>query len=424
MAEVRPFNGLLYDGNKINGDYSAVIAPPYDVISDDMRDKLYNRNDYNIVRLILGKSCETNGAQDNKYTRAGKLLTEWEKEGVMVRDNEKSFYVYVQEYKYDGKTLRRIGFVGLMEISDDVLPHEYTLAKPKKDRMNLIKEVKGNLSPIFSLYPDKEGSIRSILEKGIEGKKPILDIAEDGVRHIFWKFSDEKAVNDISSQMNGKKTFIADGHHRYEVARSYRDMFREQEGYKGEADHIMMYFTELDDIDNLTVVATHRVVKKMPNTDNDDLIKTLGKYFDIELCENLDELEKCLKRDKSSDNVFGFLNDNKYFFLMPKDEKALVSLIKENKSEEWKKMDVSVLHAAIFDVILSVDCGEGNLTYVKTPEEAESLVKSGTHQSAFLLNPTRVEQLKAVAELGEMMPQKSTYFYPKLLSGLVINKFN
>jgi len=161
----------------------------------------------------------------------------------------------------------------------------------------------------------------------------------------------------------------------------------------------------------------------MPDTDNDSLIKNLEKYFDIEKYDDLNALTECMKKNIDTNNVFGFLNGNKYLFLKPKDNNALVSLIRDEKAEEWKKLDVSVLHSAVFDTILSVDDAEGNITYVKKPEEAEALVKAGSHQAAFLLNPTRVEQLKSVAELGVMMPQKSTYFYPKLLSGPVMNKF-
>ncbi|MFH1837129.1 MAG: DUF1015 domain-containing protein [Candidatus Omnitrophota bacterium] len=423
MAEIKPFRGLLYSSEKIGGDYSTVMAPPYDVISDKERDELYKKNEYNIIRLILGKSFETNGETDNKYTRAGKMLAEWQKEGILAKDDKRSFYVCRQEYEHEGTILKRLGFIGLMEISDDVLPHEHTLAKPKKDRMELIKQVKSNLSPIFSLYEDEDGKISDILEKGISKSDPLIDVKADGVRHMVWKFSDEQGVEEISRFMNKKKTFIADGHHRYEVARLYRDLCRQDEAYTGRADHIMMYFTDLNDTDNLTVVATHRVIKEMPRKDKADTIKKLKEYFDAETCDDMDSLSGRLKEHVGTDNVFGYIDDNGYLFFKPKNVEALLSLITEERSPEWKKMDVSVLHSAVFSKILSVNSGEGNITYVKTPEEAEALVKDQSHQAAFLLNPTRVAQLKAVAEKGEMMPQKSTYFYPKLLSGPVINKF-
>ncbi|MFH1412331.1 MAG: DUF1015 domain-containing protein [Candidatus Omnitrophota bacterium] len=423
MAEVRPFKGFLYNGTKIKGGYSSVMAPPYDVISDKMRDELYDKSEYNIIRLILGKCLCGSGEGENKYTRAGKLLAEWCGKNIMARDGKESFYVYVQEYSFEGEEIRRIGFIGLMEISDSVLPHEYTLAKPKEDRMNLIKQVKGNLSPIFSLYEDKNGEVSDILERGIKGKTPLIDIICDEIRHMLWRLSDSENVAQISRKMNGRKTFIADGHHRYEVARAYRDAMREQTGYKGEADHVMMYFTDLNDAEKLTVVATHRVIKKMPQNGRVSLVKKLDPYFSIEEKKNLGELTGALKGKIGTDNVFGYIDKDGYLLLIPKDKRKIVSLIKDTKSEEWKKMDVSVLHSSVFKEILGLDVIEGNITYVKKPEEAETLVKDNSHEAAFLLNPTRVEQLRAVAEMGDMMPQKSTYFYPKLLSGLVINKF-
>jgi uncharacterized protein (DUF1015 family) len=427
MAEIRPFKGLLYDADKIGADYSSVVAPPYDVISESQREELYEANEYNVIRLILGKDIEGDGGNSNKYARAKALLDKWQEEGVLARDKDDGFYVYLQEYEHKGKKFRRAGFIGLMKIGesagDTLLPHEHTLAKHKEDRMNLIKQVEGNLSPIFSLYHDAEGKMKDVLEEGMAAAEPAIDITVDGERNAVWRISDPASINKMVSWMKGKNLFIADGHHRYEVARMYRDMRRREKGYDGSADHVMMYFTDMADPRDLTIMATHRAIKVMP-AGEDEVISGLGKYFEVVTCADLSEMMEALEKGAARGHVFGYFGGKKYVLIRPRNRDKILGMITDNKkTEDWKNLDVSVLHSAIFEKILSVSGKEGNITYVKVPEEAEALVKNGNHMAAFFLNPTRVEQMKAVAEHGEMMPQKSTYFYPKLLSGLVINLF-
>lgn len=426
MSEIIPFKGLLYNGSMIEDDYACVMAPPYDVIPKYMQDVLYEKSEHNIIRLILGKDEPGDSKKNNKYTRAKKSLADWQKQNILVRDENPSFYVYAQEYSYKNRKHRRIGFLGLMKIGepeeDSVLPHEYTLAKPKEDRLNLIKQVEGNLSPIFTLFDDTSGTIDSILEN-VTSQSPVIDIKIDAVRHRLWRLSNEGPIKTITREMKDKKVFIADGHHRYEVARTYRDMRRKEDSYDGSADYIMMYFTNMAEEDNLTIMATHRVIKELPKAHDDELAEKLCHYFELTECSDLASLMEGLEKERK-EHTFGFIGDGKYVLMVPKNDEELVSLIKDEKSDQWKELDVSVLHSAVFDNILGINKLEGNITYVRDAEEAEKLVKDGSHMAAFLLNPTKVEQLEAVAKLGEMMPQKSTYFYPKLLTGLVINKFN
>jgi len=421
------FRGFLYDAGKVNGDYSKVCAPPYDVISERERDKLYEKSSYNIVQLILGKFLPGDDSKgNNKYSRAGKLLREWIKEGVIRRDNDESFYVYLQEYDAVGKKHRRAGFFGLMKIEEtgenDILPHEHTLAQPKEDRMNLLKEVKGNLSPIFGLFNDESGEVTEIIEKVISEDAPLIDTEVDGVRHALWRLSDKNRQIRISSAIKEKKVFIADGHHRYAVAKKYRDTARTRRGYNNEAEYILMYLADISSPENLTVMATHRVIKKMPVSDHKDVISRIDDYFDITYCDDLVCLMKKLG-SASGKHVFGYLSGDKYIFLEMKNDKDVEKLVRDPKSPEWKQLDVSILHSGIFEYLLGMKDKEGNIFYTRNPDEAEAMVKTRGFDGAFLLNPTRVDQLKAVAENGDMMPQKSTYFYPKLLTGLVINKF-
>ncbi len=427
MAEIKPFKGLLYGKDKIGGDYSGVVAPPYDVISDRMRDELYERNEHNIIRLILGKALAEDDEKSNKYTRAREYFDRWQHSGVLVRDEAESLYVYSQEYDHKGKKRCRIGFIGLMKIGDPgkdaAVPHENTLARPKEDRLNLIKQVESNLSPIFTLYDDTDGTIKRTLEDASSASDPVIDFEINGQRHKLWRLLDEVSVKKIVSVLGAKKVFIADGHHRYEVARTYRDLRRQEAGYDGRADHVMTYFADLTEPDNLTVMATHRVIKAMPGAEDGVAVSKLREYFDVTECGGLSQLMERLEEAIAEDHVSGFFDGKNYFFMKPGNKGALRGLITEDRAEAWKQLDVSVLHSAVFDKILSISSAEGNIIYVREPEEGEALVRSGRCEAAFFLNPTRVEQLKAVAELGEMMPQKSTYFYPKLLTGLVVHKF-
>lgn len=430
MAEIRPFKGLLYDKRKIGGGYSSVVAPPYDVISEEMKNELYAKNAYNIIRLILGKGQENDNEKDNWYSRAANDLDSWQKDGVLARDRNESLYAYLQEYPYRGVTRRRLGFIGLMKIEendkDKVLPHENTLARPKEDRMNLIKRVASNMSPIFSLYNGGSDNmaVKQLLEENIGGVEPIADVRTGEERERLWRIDDSAVIKKVVSLMGDKRIFIADGHHRYEVARMYRDMRRKDRNYNGSADYVMMYFTDMADVDNLTVMATHRVIKQMPFSGDGELKDRLNGLFDIKEYPGIDQLVDALESSPRGEYIFGYFSGEKYLMLKARDIDKVLNIMKEDKSREWKLLDVSILHSAVLGSLLSVDDGEGNVTYVRDPEKGIKLVADGSHMAAFFLKPTRVDQIKAVAELGEKMPQKSTYFYPKLLSGLVINKFD
>jgi uncharacterized protein (DUF1015 family) len=307
-----------------------------------------------------------------------------------------------------------------------VIPHEYTLAKPKEDRMNLIKQVKGNLSPIFVLFEDNGAVVTAVLRKKISSSKPVIDIEVDGERHKLWRISDQGSIEKISSCMKDKRVYIADGHHRYEVAMAYRNMQRESADYDGSADYILMYFTDMTGEapgNNLTVFPTHRAVKEMP-VKEDEIEGKVSKYFDVEGFRSLEELLEGIEEATDKDHCFGYFGGKKHLTMRLKSEDILQELVEDEKSLEWKQLDVSILHSGILKKLLDLKEKEGNITYVKDPAEAEALVREGSHAAAFFLNPTRVKQIKDVADSGDMMPQKSTYFYPKLLSGLVINKFD
>ncbi len=423
MADIKPFRGMLYNTEAV-GDLSAVLAPPYDVISSEMRENLYLRSEFNSVRLILGKDFPGDDEHDNKYVRARRSMDEWISRGILFTDPEDCFYVYRQEYEVYGEPRSRTGFLGLMKVEgpDVVLPHEHTLSKPKEDRMNLIRQVESNLSPIFGLYSGDDKVITNILNGIVTDGEPVFDTSVDGVRNVLWRVSGNEEISRIRQSMQEKKIFIADGHHRYAVARAYRDLCRQEEGYDGRADHVMTYLADISSPENLTVLGTHRVLKDIPGLERQNVSERLGEYFTVTRMGGLDELVKEMRCREQKSCIYGLYNGKEFLLLEPAHEGVLKNLI-QDKPLCWKDLDVSVLHSAVFEKVLSLEPKEGDIVYVKAPEDARRLVAEGKAKLAFLLNPTKIGQLRDVAESGEMMPQKSTYFYPKLLTGIVMNRF-
>ncbi|MBF0494112.1 MAG: DUF1015 domain-containing protein [Candidatus Omnitrophica bacterium] len=422
MALVRPFKGYLYNSVEINGAFGSVCAPPYDVISPAMQDEFHGRSRYNVVRLILARSELSDTGTQNKYTRAGELLKEWVAHGILTQDRDEAFYVYRQDYEAEGKICRRIGFLGKMKIEDPeekgVLPHEKTHSKPKEDRLCLIKEVKGNLSPVFGLYLDREGITSEPIDK-VMLKEPVINFEEKGERHRLWRVTDRADISKISDFLKDKKIFIADGHHRYEVARNYRDIMRQTPGYDGRADYIMTYFTGMDNEDksNLTILATHRVIDNFDY--NSTVISRMERIFTAKKHGSLRRLTAYLGGELG--HIFGFYSNGDYYsFELGKSVKP-EELIKCENSPDWKKLDVSILHNLILGDILKINPSENTIHYFIKPEEAVDFAAEKRTRCAFLLNPTKIGELRRVAENGEVMPQKSTYFYPKLLTGLVFN---
>lgn len=426
MACIRPFNGTRYDTQKA-GAYETLVAPPYDVISEAMRDELYQKNEHNIIRLILGKEGTEDSEADNKYTRAKDHLAKWIKDGVLVTEPSRGLYVHEQRYEHNGRDLKRVGFIALVKIDDgqeqNVMPHESTLSKPKADRLSLIGKVEANLSPIFSVFDDSDTGIIERLKSQIELRCPRIDFSLNGERALLWDVTDSEVIEEVARRIKGKKLFIADGHHRYEVAKAYRDELRKRPDYDGRADYVMMYLTDLSEANDLTVMATHRVVRSGIPAGTVSFEEYLADLFDFIVCPGLEDLMDRVENTDDSVHAFGCFFDGRYIYLKPKENSKMRELLSEEKDEPGKILDVSFLHSAILEKFFPAGENENNITYVREASEAVDLVKSGSHGIAFLLKATPVQQMKSVAEAGEMMPQKSTYFYPKLFTGLVIHKF-
>jgi uncharacterized protein (DUF1015 family) len=414
MPIVKPFKALRYNKSKIR-NMSEVVAPPYDVIPNKLQDQLYRKSPYNVVRLILNKITAKDTAANNRYARSKKILDSWLEQSVLKHDDKDAFYIYAQIYKEGKKEIAQIGFIGLMDIEmgakEKVLPHENTLAAPKKDRLNLTRAVRANLEPIFILHDDS--AITKALKAFSAKNKAIIDVKREGVRHMVWKMDDPATISMVERRMKGKNVFIADGHHRYEVSKMYS---KEAGGSKS----LMVYFVEADE-KMLTVLPTHRLIKDLGKIGKDDIINRLKTHFDIEEVSNLDKMMSRLAGLAAS-HAFGMYLGKKRFYILKLKDVGVSDRIIKDKPKDWKRLDVSILHLFVFQYLLKLKDVDDNIEFSKDPLVTAEGVDSGKFEAAFFLNPTKVSQVKRIAKLGERMPRKSTYFYPKQLSGLVINK--
>lgn len=427
MPKVKPFKAIRYNTAKVK-NIRTVVAPPYDVISEELQDELCRRDEHNFVKLELNKIAPSDNGSDNRYTRSKKLFESWMSKGILAEDSHESLYIYSLKYKKGAESAEQIGFIGLMGLElkggNKVLPHENTLAAPKEDRLRLIRAINANLSPIFVLYEDKSHGLTGILKKFMSGNKPCIDIESDCVRHRVWALDDSKSVRKIEEAMARKDIFIADGHHRYEVSRMYFNETRQgdlAERIKDNARYMMVYFVEMDE-KMLTILPAHRLVKDIGALDTDDILNRLSKFFQVEKAASMKAMLKKMSK-LAKEHAFGmYLGKGRYYILRLKSirdpEKAI-----ENKPKEWKRLDVSILHQFIMQRVLGIRDDDDNVEFLKSAEETAKSVDNGRFRLAFFLNPTKVSDVKSIARIGERMPRKATYFYPKPLSGLVVNKF-
>lgn len=441
MAKIFPFRAVYYNPQKV--ELNKVVTQPYDKIDDKLQDEYHKRNPNNVVRIIKSKDEPGDTSANNKYTRAAKVFNEFLSKETIIRHPAPALYAYYQTYKdVTGEWKTRKAFVGLLELEEfgkgKVHAHEKTLPKPKQDRLSLLKAMNGTfLEQIFMLYSDTDMTINKIMDSVATKTPPLLEAKDDyGEIHKVWAVTAPEMLREIQKTMAKKDTFIADGHHRYETACNFKNEMKaagkkckEPESYN----NFMITFVNMDD-EGLTIFPTHRLVKGLPNFSYDDLAKTLAKHFSIKEYEFKNEPgEKAARTEFLEDlriegqgaHCFGLLaqNQNKYALLTLKNEETADAAVKENFSADWKRLDVSILHSVILEPMLGLDKtkveSEGYIEYIRYYDEAFNLVRSGKCQAGFLMNSVKVQQVKKIASKGERMPQKSTDFYPKLLSGLV-----
>ncbi len=427
MVEIIPFRGIRYNQKEVV-DLTKVVSPPYDVISDKARDEYYKRHEKNIIRIILGKGRNgyANGDKgtDNRYTKAASHLKRWLHDGTLIQDKKPSIYLYGLEYVH-GKDKRVMkGFVALTKLEEFdkgvIFPHEETLKGPIKDRLELLRKCNANFSQIFMLYSDPAFTVEKIYDD-FERREPLIDIEVDRVRHRLWKISGEDTINKIVDLMKDKKSIIADGHHRYTTALCFRDETKSPGcSYNHSYNYRAVFFTNTKS-SGITILPAHRLVRNTHPSDLD--ISKFGKYFDVEEMSTPNEMFDQLKRGKSA-NVFGMYLDSKYYAMTLKDGGIIETQIDAKRTSVWKRLDVTVLHYLIIDEILKVKSDGRDVRYEIDDEKAVGLVDRGEYQVALFLNPTKVRQVEKIAFAGEKMPGKATFFYPKLLSGFLMNKMD
>ena len=438
MADIIPFKGIRYNKEK-NKDPNLVMTPPYDIISPVQQEMYYNRDEYNMIKLDLVKEFPTDTEQDNRYTRASDTFAQWLSNRVLVGEEIPSIYFYEVLYTKYGPEKKMKGFIALCRLEEfgkgKVVPHEYTLSKPKSDRLNLLRSCQANFSLIFSLYSSVDGKINKTIEGNLKNSAPDTDVVDDnGDRHRLWIVSDPAIIEAVQKEMKEKTVYIADGHHRYEASLNYRNEARQKSG-EGPYDYIMMFFANMDE-PGLTVLPTHRLISGVSEDKINSLHDSLVKYFRIKDFDFTNgnesvarrQLLDAMKKAGPQDHFLGMYikGENKYSLLELKGEDVLLE-IQSGKPLSWRRLDVSILQSLILQDILGFSedsiSRQENLCYVKDVDDSIRKVRDEEYQAAFLLNATKIEEIRDVTETGERMPQKSTYFYPKCLTGLVINKF-
>lgn len=428
MAKIFPFRALRYNPNKVAP--SDVVTQPYDKISPEMQDDYYSASPYNLVRIILGKSEVGDGEGKNVYTRAAECLQRWREEGVLQPDAEPSLYRYTQTFAVpsatDGTVAERRGFIAVGQLEDYekrvVYRHEQTLSKPKADRLNLLRATEAHAGQLFMLYSDPAGKVDSALESGAPPTTEVTD--EHGVVHRVWKISDPAVIAAVQKEMADKKLIIADGHHRYETALNYRNEQRAKHSPNESApyERVMMTFVNMDS-PGLVILPTHRVVFGLENFELGDFIRRVRDSFRVEDLGHvsLDVALEHLHATGADETVLLALTSKAAFLLRPKAN--LNTPLLAELSEGQQALDVVKLHKLILEGTLGMSeediRAQKHIKYVRDPREAVKLLADGAN-IAFLMNPVHVEQMRNVAFAGEVMPQKSTDFYPKLLSGLTI----
>jgi uncharacterized protein (DUF1015 family) len=437
MAEIQPFRGLRYNKEKIN--FEEVITEPYDRIPPSLREEYYKRNPYNVVRIILGKDDDPEHPEKNKYRRAKIYLDDWQNEGILIKEDQKSLYLYEQEFKLRGESKKRLGLVARVKLesfsSRKVLPHEKTFPKHKIDRLNLLRETNTNTGQIFLLYKDDDKEVFRAIEKAMERAELGAEVKdEDDFVHRLWIIREKEDIQRIQEAMADKVLIIADGHHRYETSLNFqKEVLEKHKEVRGDEpfNYIMMTLFQLDD-PGLEILPTYRLVKGLDKLSEDGLRELLSPYFEISEIDwsdpsdksIIEQVQETIRNESHSFAAFIF-QLKKIFIFRLKSEDILDQEIKEERSKAWKQLDVAILHSLIIDKLETLVSGpfsqEDSVSYIRNFDQGLEKVFKGEFQMIFLLNSVSLQQIREVVENGELMPHKSTDFFPKLKSGLVMN---
>lgn len=440
--EIKPFRALRFN-HAIVGDVNRCIAPPYDVVNAEQQKRLYEKSEYNIIRITKGITTPDDNENNNPYTRAAEVFEQWQATGALTQDDNDTIYGYVQDFKIDGKDFHRVSFIALGKLEEfgrAVKPHEQILTGPLADRLDLVRATKARFGLVFMLYEDPQNVADKAITK-IETDEPLIDYTDDDkVRHRIYALTDEADARAIAKMMESKSCVIADGHHRYTTGLLYA---KENPAAK----YLVLAFCNTCQ-PGLVVLATHRVIGGLQNFDSGRMLADLKANFTITEYPFDSAQGKPFKSPKSKDaarkkmfaqmqaeqnkdnNAFGIYTAKGAFYVATLTDKSAMDSVAGNMSKPWRALDVAVLHKLIIEKHLGINdellAKGGQIDYVKDNANAVddiiAKVDSGSKQAAFFLNPPRIQQVQRVAEQGERMPQKSTFFYPKVFTGLTIQK--
>ena len=429
MATIIPFRGIRYDEAKV-GSISDVASPPYDRVYPDVQAACYARSAHNIARIIKGKAQEgdTEGGE-NVYTRAAGCLNEWLREGILVRDAEPGLYVYHQEYSFGGDRLVRRGVIALGRLEPErVHAHERTLKGPKEDRLKLMRATEANFGHIFMLYDDPQRTADAALTEAIDGETPLIEATDvDGNAHRVWRVTDPGVIGRVQAALADKDLYIADGHHRYETAVTF---LREAEaaGWRPAAPEsfdvrMMTLFNVAEP--GMSIRPIHRLVHGIEGFDAEAMLARAEEHFEVTRHDSFDAMVEAVSA-AAERHAFGCYARDVCASLVLRDESIADEQVAVDRSTDYRRLDVSILHTLILERLLGIDADalerQTNVTYTVEPAKGVMAVDEGEEQAFFLLNATSPDEVVRVADHGEKMPQKSTDFYPKLLTGLVLTR--
>lgn len=444
MADLQAFKGIRYELGKV-GQLDNVVAPPYDVIDPDLQDHLYKVNDFNVVRLILNR-VEPSDDENARYARAGQFIKKWRQEGILVEENQPSIYVYHQTFQLNESQVTRKGFMGRVRLeplgSGRIFPHEHTHAAAKADRLRLMTATQCNLSPIFSLYPDNDNTIQSLLDKAIDGTAALTAIDHLGVKHEMWPISDLGTISKVTALFGPMSLFIADGHHRYETSLNYLNGLTSNRDLPNDhpARYTLMMCVGMSD-PGLAVLPTHRLFRGIEEQVSNSLVSRIEKYFDCKVhskgIENAEQVWQLVEEAGEQNSIGLYCPADSTWVIATLNLEGIDRLAElvPDKSDAYRNLGVSILHELLIPEFFP-DSKDLAPKYVRSTDELVEGIKTGdksgrdaTGQSGFdapfglaaIVLPASVEDVQEICTAGERMPAKSTYFYPKMLSGLVIN---
>jgi uncharacterized protein (DUF1015 family) len=433
MAHIEPFRAFRYDPAKVS--LAQVATQPYDKITPEMQEQYYDASPYNLVTVILGKRSPNDGPEDNPYTRAAVLFQNWRRENVFLQDPELSVYRYTQQFSapISGLQFERRGFIALGKLeaysAGVVFPHEQTLAKPKADRLDLLRATRAHFEQIFMLYSDPSGEIEKALEPAAP---PLIELSDEyGVIHRVWRVADPATIDFVRQKMDEKKLIVADGHHRYETALNYRNERRQNAGKPGAPnpsplppyEFTMMTFVNMES-PGLLILPTHRVVHGLADFSPGSFRDAASPYFTVDEVDSAITPERATailrEAGRTGTALLAVASDRSFLLSRPKAPDSIFAGL----SIRQQSLDVVQLHKCILEGVLGISAEaireQQNIIYVRDAGEAMNMVRSGEANLALLMNPVHMRQVRDLAFSGEVLPQKSTDFYPKLLSGLTV----